>query len=471
MPSAGIRTDERGFTLIELLVTMVILAVGLGGTLSMVDGANKTTVITKEREGATSLIREVLEDARSVPDSQQTATGLSSSLQAFPGLVDSTPGGAWTVVRRNQTYTLTGTVCAVDDPKDGYGNHSGADFCPGSAGSEDTSPEDYKRVAVTAEWTRDGVKRTTTQSGILGHETSNSGIDLDFIDYPGSEITTNTSPLRFTVQTTEPAAKIVYAVAGVVKFTATPSSTTSDFNWAVDGGADGHVYDGTYVISATAYDSKGRPGPTRSVTVKLNRDLPLAVTPSSALGGWNARLGVVEIEWNRNPEPDVMGYRVWRERSNSANKKLVCEFLNQPTATSCIDTAPKNQQVDYTVVALDTAPGTLTPREGAIQTSLSVKKTTDQPTTPSSLTATASSGNVVLSWPASPTPSYTSANFPPQAIRFYRIYRDGTAISNRIAVSTSTTFTHQNAAGKGYKYYVTAVDKDYSESTPVGPVP
>jgi len=471
MPSAGIRRDERGFTLIELLVTMVILVVGLGGTLSMVDGANKTTVITKEREGATSLIREALEDARSVPDGQQTATGLVSALQAFPGLADSTPGGAWTVERRNQTYTLVATACSVDDPKDGYGNHSGGDFCAGSAGSEDTNPEDYKRVTVTAEWTRDGVKRTTSQAGILGHETSNSGIDIDFVKIPNSPITDNTSPLGFTVQTTEVAAKIVYTVAGVVKFTDTPSSTSSDFDWVVDGGADGHVYDGTYVISATAYDSKGRPGPTRSVTIKLNRDPARAVTPSPPFGGWNARLGIVEIEWNRNPEPDVMGYRVWRERANSTNKRLACEFLNQPTATSCIDTIPQNQQVDYTVVALDTDPLTLAPREGAIQTSLNVKKTTNQPTAPSSLSASTSSGNVVLDWPASPTPAYSSANFPPQAIRFYRVYRNGTAVSNRIAVSTSTTFTDQNAAGKGYKYYVTAVDKDFSESTPVGPVP
>ncbi len=58
MPSGGIWKDERGFTLIELLVTMVILVVGLAAALAMIDTANHTTVVTKEREAATSLIRE-----------------------------------------------------------------------------------------------------------------------------------------------------------------------------------------------------------------------------------------------------------------------------------------------------------------------------------------------------------------------------------------------------------------------------
>ena len=474
MPSGGIWKDERGFTLVELLVTMVILVVGLGAALAMIDTANHTTVVTKEREAATSLIREVLEDARSVPDTKQNSSDLVPALQAFPGLA-STSGGAWTVVRRNQTYTLTATVCSVDDPKDGYGSHAGGGFCVGSTGSDDTNPDDYKRVAVTAEWTRFGVKRSATQAGILGHESGSNGLDLEFIKYPGgsSEVTTHDSSLLFRVQTTEVASEIQFAVGGVVKYTATPSTITADFNWDV--GSDitqpGYVYDGTYVISATALDSKGRPGPTRSVTVKLNRDLPIAVSPSPPFGGWNARLGIVEIEWTRNPEPDVMGYRVWRERSNSANKKLVCEYLNQPTASGCMDTAPKNQTVDYAVLALDLFPGSLSPREGNVLAPLNVSKTTKQPAAPTSLAAGTSGGDVVLSWTASPAPTYPSSNFPPQGIRFYRVYRSGTSVSNRVGVSTSTSFTDPGAAGKGYNYYVTAVDKDYSESPLAGPVP
>ena len=46
------------------------------------------------------------------------------------GLNSTSGGGAWTVTRRNTTYTLNVDVCAVDDPKDGSGSHSGATSFP-----------------------------------------------------------------------------------------------------------------------------------------------------------------------------------------------------------------------------------------------------------------------------------------------------------------------------------------------------
>ena len=284
---------------------------------------------------------------------------------------------------------------------------------------------------------------------------------------PGIETeTTASSSIRFTVQTTEVPAKIVFSVDGVTKATTTPSGNSSVFSWQIDGGPDGHVLDATYTITATAYDANNRPGPSRSVTVKLNRDLPMAVSPSPVRGGYNPRLGVVELEWDRNPEPDIMGYRVYRDRQRT---QLVCQFLNQPTATGCIDNLGGSGAVEYHLYALDTAPVTLAPREGAAQPIFkSVQKGgTRQPVAPASLTATTSNGNVVLSWPASPTPTYDAPNL----IRFYRIYRGGTTLGSRIAISTALSYTDPGAAGKGYRYYLTAVDKNFSESPIIGPIP
>jgi prepilin-type N-terminal cleavage/methylation domain-containing protein len=152
---AAVRTNERGFTLIELLVTMAILMVGIAGAIALIDGANARAVVTKEREAASALGREVLESARSVTYTKLTPNGVKAELQALPGLADSTPGTtAWTVERRNRTFTVAVSVCTVDDQQDGYGDHSGGSFCSAATPSGDTNPDDYKRVTVDLEWDR-----------------------------------------------------------------------------------------------------------------------------------------------------------------------------------------------------------------------------------------------------------------------------------------------------------------------------
>ena len=45
--------SERGFTLIEVMVTMLILVIGIGATLALIDGANARTLATKQREVGT----------------------------------------------------------------------------------------------------------------------------------------------------------------------------------------------------------------------------------------------------------------------------------------------------------------------------------------------------------------------------------------------------------------------------------
>ena len=123
---------ERGFTLVEVMVTMLLLVVGIAGTLALIDGANARTVMTKQREAGNALSREVVEAARSVPYRQLNPTSGVSSVQAVPGLADSTPSTtAWTVERRKTVFTITMTICSVDDNQDGFGDITGGNYCGG----------------------------------------------------------------------------------------------------------------------------------------------------------------------------------------------------------------------------------------------------------------------------------------------------------------------------------------------------
>ena len=63
--------------------------------------------------------------------------------------------------------------------------------------------------------------------------------------------------------------------------------------------------------------------------------------------------------------------------------------------------------------------------------------------------------------------------YPGSNVIFYRVYRDGTAIGDRIARTGQEALTYYHdpgAAAVSHKYYVTAVDENFSESAPLGPV-
>jgi len=470
---------ERGFTLIEVMVTILILTIGIGAAISMIDGAAARTLANKEREAGNALTREVIEAARSVPYRQLTSTTATDTIQALPGLDDSTPSTtAWTVERRNQTFTITLSLCSIDDSQDGYGNTSGGNFCTSHADNADLQPDDYKRLTVNVAWTRNGVTRSVTQTGLVNNEASSAGPSVEFTDQsPGglatTEITTPPSGgnVTFTAQAQTGATAIRFAVDGVLLDTA--SSTTATFNWKVDGGGQ-HVPDGTYLVSVTAFDAAGTPGPTRSRNIRLNRDTPTA--PGDVFGGFNPRAwaadvnNIVELQWSRNNEPDVTGYRVYRKDASGDVVVPGCDKPADPTFAECRDlNPPAGPSIQYYVVALDQDPSSGLKREGA-KTNLTATRATTKPNQPVMLSAIADDDSVVLTWDDAPpaSPGYSGSS-----IIFYRVYRDGKAIGSRVTRTgqdSLTSYRDIGALAGGHTYWVTTVDSNFSESDPLGPV-
>jgi prepilin-type N-terminal cleavage/methylation domain-containing protein len=470
LPLSRLR-DERGFTLIEVMVTMLILVVGIAGAIAMIDGANARTLANKEREAGNALTREVIEAARSVPYRQLTPTTALAQLQAIPGLEDTDPGGVWTVERRNQTYTISLGVCSVDDDQDGFGT-TGGGFCAAQTSTADQNPDDYKRISVDVSWVRGGVTRDIKQVGIVNNEASSSGPSVEFTNQvpAGEEITLPTPSINFTVQAEDGTAVIRFAVDGVLLDSATTSPTT--FKWDIDSGGT-HIPDGTYIVSVTAFDAEGTPGPTKSRTIRLNRDAPAA--PEDVFGGWNSRWGdatdLVELQWSRNTEPDVTGYRVYRKLASGDQVVPGCDQPTAPSFTDCIDhNPPAGATIGYYVVALDQNPANGLPREGGKSLVLTATRATTKPNQAATLSAVEDNGSVVLVWDDAPafTPPYTGS-----PVIFYRVYRDGTTLSHRIARTGQealTSYRDLGAAAGNHQYYVTSVDENFSESDPLGPV-
>jgi Tfp pilus assembly protein PilV len=458
------RPCQAGFSLVEVTVAITLLLVGVLGSVALLNGANATTRATKQREGATNLAREIVEAAHSVPYAKITPTGVTALLQPQPGLNDHASGIGWTINRRDQVYTVTATACTLDDPADGVAAHDSA-FCSDTATTStqpaDEVAEDYKRVVVDVSWKSSMIitrhVRLTTLVNNPGNPAGPTvtalALTTMFSGSADSPMIVTGSSASFSAVTSEPAATVGWSVDGVGQGNATGSGTTWNFSWPLT-----DVLDGSYTVAANGYDASGATAGARSLTVSLNRNLPLA--PSQFVGGFNGT--TVEFEWAPNKEGDIIGYRVYRVGSPNV---LVCSTT---AATTCRDTSPPSTStIDYVIRALDSATFSGTPREGAA-TSLTVHTGNQAPNPPTNLSGTASGNTTTLNWTeASPLdPDGTP-------IAFYRIYRDGQAYGDRYgetASGTSTNFVDKNTGGIPHTYWVTAVDSDLAESGALGPV-
>src|SRR4051794_31847665 len=378
-PTSGRHTHAReqsGFTLVEVMVAMAILLTAVLGLMSLTDSAAKTTTSTKAREGAISLAREIVEDAGGVAYSQLTPTNLVPTLQALPGLA-STSGGSWTIVRRDSstsggfTYTVTATLCSIDDSADQYGSHTGLTMCDSTTptGTGDSQPEDFKRVAVNVSWTYEHQTHSVRQTALLA---KNGAPDLPLVNSlvlttpsvstpANPTISTSATTASFTATATSTAQSVQYSVDGVN----VGNGTFSGGNWTFSLNISGWT-DGAYAIGARAVNAAGVPGPTRTLTLTLARSAPAA--PSGLVGGRNSvtkngsLVQVAELDWLPNAERNVLGYRVYRPGGGLACPGSASTF---DLTSSCIDFAPVDGT--YSVVAIyRDAGGTV--REGPAST-------------------------------------------------------------------------------------------------------
>jgi prepilin-type N-terminal cleavage/methylation domain-containing protein len=455
------RRRDAGFTIVEVMVAMMILLVGVLGTVTLIDGANARTLNTRQREGATNLAREIVDSARSV-DYDKLVTGqVEPALQTLSSLADDDAGkGGWQVVRRGTTYSVSVASCIFDDAKDKVASLSPPPgYCTihGNPTTGDPNGDDYRKLDVTVRWkTSRAVRLTaniTNPSGGFGPRIINWTPNTTTSVGPGVGLqhftvtTALASALRWSVDDGRSNGEI-----------SEPSGATSfDFDWNLGAQTVPEcgvavptttVLDGTYVVSFQAFDSIGVPGDLRSQVINVNRVEP--GTPCGASGGHNGSL--VDIAWAPNFERDVAGYHVYRVDASS--DALVCTVAT----TSCVDPNPPDTSgpLDYYVKAYELGTGT----EGA-KTDIHIDAVSGAaPDTPTGLVVVAQSdGKPKLDWD---DPS--GAGTPPA---FYRIYRDGVAYTGRIARTsgiTPTDWSDPEPLNGAHTYRVSAVGADFQES-------
>jgi len=150
-------TDEGGMTIVEVMAAMVILIIGVLGTLVLVEGSMSSTSRTTAREQGTSLARDIVERSRQVDYATLTYALAPATLRGTlpasdnvgPLTVTSPTSKKFTVTRRNVTYTVDVFACSIDDPTDGAGAGD-TTFCadPKAPGNQPGAAEPGLAVGV-----------------------------------------------------------------------------------------------------------------------------------------------------------------------------------------------------------------------------------------------------------------------------------------------------------------------------------
>jgi type IV pilus assembly protein PilV len=456
--------SEAGFTLIEALMASVVLVIGLIGLLGLVDISVKASASTRAREGATSLAREILEDARTIPYAQLSSTSIESELQAMNGLADGSSASGWQIVRRGVTYTITVKECSLDDPKMAAGAHEGT-FCKDAGEKEEN--EDLKRITVEVKWSALGrtpvVKQVSTLTA-AGEAIGLSATKLELIEPEKSTapVITNaaTEKLVFSVSAPASTTAMSWSLNGTVQTSAPTLSKGTE--WTFTWGPIAALSDGTYQVSVQAINAKGVYGPPVTISVQLIRRVPAA--PKNIKGGFNkvyksgALTEVAELQWQANSELNVIGYRVKRTGE-------VCPGGGGLSlATSCIDSSPPAKTASaaertYSIVALYLDSKGIV-QEGT-QASFTLSSAPETPNAPTGLIVKKNeSGSVSVEW---------SAPSGGPAVAFYRIYRGSKNYTSRYATAFASPYTDTEAS-EPHEYWVTAVSSTLTESSPfLGP--
>jgi hypothetical protein len=249
------------------------------------------------------------------------------------------------------------------------------------------------------------------------------------------------------------------------------------------------VYDGTYQIGALPLDSNGLAGAASSTTVTINRCTPIQPPNFNATGRDGSQSGPIDIEWDDNPEGDIVGYKVYRGTSTTAGTPVCPPNATDPPIAnvySCLDTAPPNynkkQAFYYGVYAYDQS-STGVVRQGALAYLEVNLAQNSAPKAPATLGAAVSGSGVNVTWqiPAAPLDPDTG-----DTIESFRVYRRAAAAvgpwtyldrigaagydsmtafcAGSVAPGAACSFTDTTAGGVSHQYMVTSVDSHLRES-------
>jgi prepilin-type N-terminal cleavage/methylation domain-containing protein len=474
-----------GFTLIEVLVASVVIVVGMLSMFGLLDATSKASLETHTREGATTLARGILEDARTIPYSQLSPSSIDNQLEAMPGL-KSESESIWQLKHGTHAYTISVTECAIDEGADGYGRHltkslfcadSSQEYEGGPRERFDSTPEDSRRITAEVSWLAHGQPRHVKLVETLTSAGAAPGLSahgLHLSESSETEIKTEPASERLTFAVTSPEGTTAmrWSLEGVPQTpdpVQTSGTTTWTFSWPIPLSS---VSDGTYQVSVQAIDASGVAGPPVSMTITLNRSHPAA--PSEIAGGFNTvyaegvkNQNVVELEWRANTERNIVGYRVY-----DPTHHLVCpeNMETLSTALSCIDFSPPkptSPKLTFSVVALyyghPNLEGKRLVEEGPAGELTVQGGPPPPPNPPSALNVVKNpNGSVTLSW----TPPVGGPE-----VAFYRVYRGSTDYTSRyseVLTTAAPTFTDTDAEVI-HEYWVTAVNKNLTESTFLGP--
>ena len=216
---------------------------------------------------------------------QLTSNSVYQQLQAIPGLEDASASTGYQLLRRGHTYTVTLGACSQDDPKDGLGIHDAGSFCAGSsAGTADRNPDDYKLVTVDLAWADAAATKTSHEQTEINNPDNAAGpgiCGLSLNAGTNNVITSILASLNVSVCVTFAPVAVSWTIDGSVQGEARSGRGTAwSFLWAIQ-----TLVDGTYQVGARAFDASGRSGPGRSLTVTINRFLP--ITPIGLAAGRN----------------------------------------------------------------------------------------------------------------------------------------------------------------------------------------
>ena len=237
-------------------------------------------------------------------------------------------GNPFTVSRRGVAYSVRADACVFDDPKDGLAASAPTGACTPAAAAiagtaAEVNPDDFRRVSLDISWTRDGHTTHLTQSALMVNPAGGLGPRIISLTDPSATGQTSAGTSLDFAATSTTAQSVRWLVDDALGSNGDLAGPSTSWNFTWNFGTFGvgsFVYDGVYLVTAQAFDPRGVPGDTKVSSILLNRAAP--IQPTGFDGGYNQAFDVVDLRWNRNPERDIVGYRVYR---GATGNDLVCD--------------------------------------------------------------------------------------------------------------------------------------------------